>query len=213
MKGQGVSLGPTPVIISNTDLSALLNATHAAPHGVLGMHPHKDGRSQGVVVRALVRGAVSCIVVELDAKGTPKHAMERLAPEGFFEVFIPKRSDVFRYQLRATLTNGETRQFFDPYCFLPTLGEQDLYLFNEGNEHRIYEKLGAQPRELNGVPGVAFAVWAPAAARVSVVGNFNHWDGRFFPMRLPGCGSCSCRAWARANSISSKSGTSRARWR
>jgi 1,4-alpha-glucan branching enzyme len=109
--------------------------------------------------------------------------MKLLAPEGFFEVFIAKRPDVFRYQLRATYANGETRQFYDPYSFLPTLGAQDLYLFNEGNEHRIYEKLGAQPRDLGGVPGVAFAVWAPSAARVSVVGNFNHWDGRYFPMR------------------------------
>ncbi len=147
------------------------------------MHPHKKGRSQGVVVRALVREAVTCEVVELDAKGLPLHELKQIAGEGFFEGFIAKRPGVFRYQLRATFRNGETRQFFDPYSFLPTLGAQDLYLFNEGNEHRIYEKLGAHPRELDGVPGVAFAVWAPAAARVSVVGNFNRWDGRYFPMR------------------------------
>ena len=171
------------MIIAKTELAALLNATHAAPHGVLGMHPHQRARSQGVVVRALLRGAVSCAVVEIDAKGAPAHELKRLAPEGFFEGFIGKRPGVFRYQLRATYGNGETRQFYDPYSFLPTLGAQDLYLFNEGNEHRIYEKLGAQPREIGGVPGVAFAVWAPAAARVSVVGNFNHWDGRYFPMR------------------------------
>ena len=81
--------------------------------------------------------------------------MTRIAKEGFFEVFIPKRPGVFRYQLRATYANGELRQFYDPYCFLPTLGEQDLYLFNEGNEHRIYEKLGAHLRVIDGVPGVA----------------------------------------------------------
>ena len=171
------------MIISKADLAALLNATLAAPHDVLGMHPHKRARSQGVVVRALLREAITCAVVEMDAKGAPVHEMKLLAPEGFFEVFIAKRPDVFRYQLRATYANGESRQFYDPYSFLPTLGAQDLYLFNEGNEHRIYEKLGAQPRELGGVPGVAFAVWAPSAARVSVVGNFNHWDGRYFPMR------------------------------
>jgi 1,4-alpha-glucan branching enzyme len=172
------------VITSKSDLAALLNATHAAPHGVLGMHPVKRGRSQGVVVRSLVRDAVTCAVVELDAKGGPvAHVLKQLAAEGFFEGFIAKRPDVFRYQLRVTYRNGETRQFFDPYSFLPTLGAQDLYLFNEGNEHRIYEKLGAHPRNLGGVPGVAFAVWAPSAARVSVVGNFNRWDGRYFPMR------------------------------
>lgn len=171
------------MIISKADLAALLHATHAAPHGVLGMHPHTRGRSQGVVVRALLRDAVTCAVVELEGKGRPARELKRLAPEGLFEGFIAKRSGVFPYRLRATYANGETREFHDPYSFLPTLGAQDLYLFNEGNEHRIYEKLGAQPRVLGGVPGVAFAVWAPAAARVSVVGNFNRWDGRYFPMR------------------------------
>jgi 1,4-alpha-glucan branching enzyme len=171
------------VIISKVDLAALLSATHSAPHAVLGMHPYLRGQSQGVVVRAMLREALTCAVVELGATPSKVHEMKRLAPEGLFEGFIAKRPGVFRYQLRATFPNGETRQFFDPYCFLPTLGEQDLYLFNEGNEHRIYEKLGANARELDGVKGVAFAVWAPAAARVSVVGNFNHWDGRYHPMR------------------------------
>ena len=112
--------------------------------------------------------------------------MTRIAPEGAFEIFIAKRPALFRYQLRAAYANGEFRQFYDPYCFLPTLGDQDLYLFNEGNEHRIYEKLGAHVRDLGGVKGVSFAVWAPSASRVSVVGNFNHWDGRFHPMRSLG---------------------------
>jgi 1,4-alpha-glucan branching enzyme len=171
------------VIISPTDLQALLQATHSAPHSVLGMHPFTLKRTKGVVVRALLRGAVACEVIDLDAPTPAALPMERLAPEGCFEVFVPKRPAVFRYQLRATYGNGEVRQFFDPYCFLPTLGEQDLYLFNEGNEHRIYEKLGSHLRDLGGVKGVSFAVWAPAAARVSVVGNFNHWDGRYHPMR------------------------------
>ena len=88
--------------------------------------------------------------------------------------------------MRAKYPSGEFRQFFDPYSFLPALGSQDLYLFNEGNEHRIYEKLGAHLRDLGGVTGVSFAVWAPSATRVSVVGNFNHWDGRYHPMRSLG---------------------------
>ncbi len=150
------------------------------------MHPCTHKRSQGVVTRAFVRGAIACEVVDLDANPVKSFPMTLLAPEGLFEGFIPKRKDVFRYQLRATYANAELRQFFDPYCFLPTLGEQDLYLFNEGNEHRVYEKLGAHVRDLGGVKGVSFAVWAPSAARVSVVGNFNHWDGRYHPMRSLG---------------------------
>lgn len=174
------------MIISKADLASLLQAKHASPHSVLGMHPLLRNRSQGVVVRAFVSGAKSCDVIELDAQPAKAHALKQVAPEGVFEAFISKRPAVFRYQLRVTYGNGEIRQFYDPYSFLPTLGDQDLYLFNEGNEHRIYEKLGAHVRTLNGVPGVSFAVWAPSAARVSVVGNFNHWDGRFHPMRTLG---------------------------
>jgi len=167
------------VLIAKADLQSLLQARHADPHSVLGMHPSR----QGVVVRAFLQGAIGCEVAEPDAPGAAGLPMARLAPEGFFEVAIPKQPKVFKYQLRATYPGGEIRQFFDPYCFLPTLSDQDLYLFNEGNEHRVYEKLGAHRRDLGGVAGVAFAVWAPAASRVSVVGNFNRWDGRYHPMR------------------------------
>ena len=174
------------MILAKSDLNALLQARHAAPHAVLGMHPLTRRRSKGVVARAFLREAVACEVVELDAQPPIAHPMTRLANEGVFEAFIARRPEVFRYQLRALYANGEYRQFHDPYCFLPTLGPQDLFLFNEGNEHRIYDKLGAHVRHLGGVTGVSFAVWAPAAARVSVVGNFNHWDGRFHPMRSLG---------------------------
>ena len=113
------------------------------------MHPHVHRRKQGVIVRAFVREAAECAVID-DATGTA-WTMTRIASEGLFAVFIPHRPEVFRYQLRATRPDGETQQFHDPYSFLPTLGDQDLYLFNEGNEHRIYEKLGAHLRVMNGV--------------------------------------------------------------
>ncbi|MEN9842048.1 MAG: hypothetical protein RL376_1848, partial [Verrucomicrobiota bacterium] len=174
------------------ELEMFTTATCANPHALLGMHEIPVGRSKGMVIRAFLRDAVACSVVEFgagEAKGgkgagtETLHSMEQISEDGLFEVFLPKRKDFFPYQLRVTRTNGELRQFHDPYRFLPTLGEQDLYLFNEGNEHRIYEKLGAHLRVVDGVSGVAFAVWAPSAARVSVVGNFNGWDGRYFPMR------------------------------
>jgi 1,4-alpha-glucan branching enzyme len=173
------------VILSSIDLTALIEAKHASPHSVLGMHPVTHKRAAGLVARAFLRGATACEVVEVEAQPPRSYPMTQLA-EGLFEVFIPKRTEVFRYQLHAAYANGEFRQFYDPYSFLPTLGPQDLYLFNEGNEHRIYEKLGAHLRDLGGVKGVSFAVWAPSAKRLSVVGNFNHWDGRFHPMRSLG---------------------------
>ena len=169
------------MIISPEQLVSFLEAKNNHPHDLLGMHPCKKGRLNGVVVRAFVRGARACSVV--DSKTGALYKMEMLAPEGFFEVFISKKKKIFAYQLRADLHSGIMTQFHDPYTFLPTLGEMDLYLFNEGNEHRIYEKLGAHVRDLGGVKGVSFAVWAPNASRVSVVGNFNAWDGRYHPMR------------------------------
>ncbi len=169
------------VILSKDDLALFLSAKHGHPHAALGMHPAKQGRAQGVVVRAFLRQVAKCEVVDLATQEV--FPMELLASEGFFEGFIAKRPAPFRYQLRATQHNGEIRQFFDPYCFLPTLGDLDLHLFNEGNDHRVYEKLGAHVRVIDEVPGVSFAVWAPNAARVSVVGNFNQWDGRYHTMR------------------------------
>ncbi|AHF92748.1 glycogen branching protein [Opitutaceae bacterium TAV5] len=209
------------MIISPSELKSFLEATNAQPHSFLGMHPARKGKTAGLVVRAFLKDAVRCEVVEVTPAPAPSapagrskarrggkksaaaktasattsaapavaapaaHEMEQIAPEGFFELFLPRR-DFFRYQLRATYANGHIFQVFDPYSFLPTLGEQDLYLFNEGNEHRIYEKLGAHPRVIDGVAGVSFAVWAPSARRVSVVGNFNQWDGRSCPMRSLG---------------------------
>lgn len=174
--------GPSTMIIPAAELNAFLGNHQANPHGWLGMHPLKHGGKSGVVVRAFVRAAVKCAVIELDAPGTPAHVMEMLAAEGFFEVFIPRKK-VFRYQIRYETSWGDIHQVYNAYSFLPSLSPQDLYLFNEGNEHRIYEKLGAHIRYMGDVPGVAFAVWAPAASRVSLVGNFNGWDARYHPMR------------------------------
>ncbi len=170
------------MLIPEHELTAFLGNRQANPHGWLGMHPVEQAGRRGVVVRAFVRAAKSCAVVDLGAGGTPARPMELLAPEGFFEVFIPER-EVFAYQLRYETAWGDIHQVHNAYSFLPTLSEQDLYLFNQGNEHRIYEKLGAQPRQLGQVPGVSFAVWAPNATRVSLVGNFNGWDPRYHPMR------------------------------
>jgi len=114
--------------------------------------------------------------------------MTRIALLGLFEVFIPNRPEVFRYQLRVTLRGGEMRQFFDPYSFLPTLGDQEPLSFQRGQTNTAStKKLGAHLRTVDGgVPGVSFAVWAPSARARSVVGNFNAWDGRYHPMRSLG---------------------------
>jgi 1,4-alpha-glucan branching enzyme len=150
------------------------------------MHACTYRKKPGLVVRAFLQDAASCDVVLNPGPQEAAIPMKCVAPEGLFEVFIPGSSEVTGYEIRATSFAGAVRRARDPYCFLPTLGAQDLYLFNEGNEHRVYEKLGAHVRDQGGVLGVSFAVWAPSAARVSVVGDFNRWDGRYHSMRSLG---------------------------
>ncbi len=174
------------MILRKLDLEALLKALHATPHDVLGMHPVKVKGRKGVVCRAFLTDAVECEVVDLESGGEVRYPMVLLDEAGVFEVFIPGREEVFGYRLRVVRRNGEVRQFWDPYCFLPTLSQEDLYLFGQGNHHRIYRKMGAHIRHYEGVSGVAFSIWAPGARRVSVVGEFNNWDGRCHPMRSLG---------------------------
>jgi len=111
--------------------------------------------------------------------------MEKTDERGFFEAVI-EAPDLFAYQLVHTTTDGASYTVYDPYAFLPTVSDYDTYLFNQGNHHCIYEKLGCHLREVNGVKGASFAVWAPSAQRVSVVGSFNQWDGRIHQMRMLG---------------------------
>ncbi len=168
------------MIIAQDELDRIRNARHHHPHERLGMHPCNGG----VVVRAYLQDARTCEVV--DVQTDARWPLQRLSEDGFFEGLLRDRREVFRYRLRVERYNGEIRQFYDPYRFLPTLTDEDLYLFNMGDDHRVYNKLGAHCRTIDGVPGVSFAVWAPNAERVSVVGDFNHWDGRYHPMRVLG---------------------------
>ena len=101
---------------------------------------------------------------------------------GFFSVVI-KDKKPFEYKLNVRFDNGDEVTYFDPYVFEPVIDPIDISLFNEGKHYSIYEKMGAHPMTVDGVEGVLFAVWAPNADRVSVVGNFNNWDGRRHPMR------------------------------
>jgi 1,4-alpha-glucan branching enzyme len=174
------------VIISKDELKGFLTANVAAPHDRLGMHPCEVNGRKGLVVRAFVQRAETCEVFDVAAARRKTWRMRKLAPEGFFEVFIDDRTEPFPYRLRIETRTREVRQFFDPYSFRPTLGDQDLHLFNEGTDQNLYLKFGSRLCEIDGVPGVAFVVWAPNARRVSVVGNFNHWDGRYHLMRMLG---------------------------
>ena len=156
---------------------ALIHARHGDPFAVLGMHV-ADG---GVVVRALLPQASRVQVVDA-ADGHVAGELPLINSDGLFGGTLPDRHTPFAYRLRVTL-GTDTHDIEDPYRFGPILSDLDLYLFGEGTHRRLYDRFGAHPVSIDDVYGVTFVVWAPNAQRVSVVGDFNDWDGRRHVMR------------------------------
>jgi 1,4-alpha-glucan branching enzyme len=157
----------------------LVEGRLADPHSLLGAHPQNGS----VVVRAFRPEAET---VKVRIEGAEPVELERAHPAGLFEGTLDGAELPLRYRLEVSYPEGATLVVDDPYAFPPTLGELDLHLASEGRHERIYERLGAHVREVDGVVGTSFAVWAPSARSVSVVGDFNLWDGRLHPMRSLG---------------------------
>jgi 1,4-alpha-glucan branching enzyme len=165
--------------IADDDLCRLLQLRHNDPHAILGAHPTQ----RGVLFRTFRPDAQKVNLI-VDGKA-PREMRER--PEaGIFEVLVEGLRDVPSYQLQVQYPGDYTVTIQSPYSFPPTLGELDIYLWRENRHERIWEKMGAHVREVSGARGVAFTVWAPNAAGVSVIGNFNSWDGRLDMMRMMG---------------------------
>jgi len=159
----------------SADLQRLLAARHHDPFSVLGRH-EQQGQT---VVRVLAPHTQALRIRDLG------QAMQRIQETDIFEwrgtAQLPRY-----YCLEQTTSSGQTRTFYDPYCFAPQLSDFDLHLFNEGRHLHVYNVLGAHPVQVDGIDGVRFATWAPNAERVSVIGDFNQWDGRCHPMRVRG---------------------------
>ncbi|MGV6987883.1 1,4-alpha-glucan branching protein GlgB [Testudinibacter sp. P80/BLE/0925] len=166
------------VLLDTVTIEALLGGRHADPFSVLGMHETDNG----IEVRVLMPDASSISIIDKESQQEIVE-MERLHDDGFFAAVIPKRHDFFTYQLNVFWGN-ENQILEDPYRFRPILSDLDNWLLAEGTHYRPYEKLGAHFTEIEGVAGVNFILWAPNAKRVSVVGDFNFWDGRRHPMRF-----------------------------
>src|SRR5581483_8787549 len=161
--------------LGDGEIAALVSGTHDNPFGRLGLQP----AGNGFVVRAFVPGADTLTVATLDGK--PLGALARRHPEGFFEGMVDLGQGAL---LRLTARNaGGEWSFIDPYSFGPVLGPMDDYYSAEGTHLRLFDRVGAHAIAHGGVDGVHFAVWAPSARRVSVVGPFNAWDGRCHVMR------------------------------
>jgi 1,4-alpha-glucan branching enzyme len=165
-----------------SEIELVVRREHSDPHQVLGAHPSNGG----VVVRAFRPAAEQVLARPRD--GEPVE-LEQRHPAGLFEGMLDGAELPLRYELVVSYPDGNTFTLDDPYAFPPTFGELDLHLAGEGRHEDIYERLGAHVRELEGVRGTSFAVWAPSASAVSVVGDFNGWDGRLHPMRSLGASS------------------------
>src|SRR4051794_16168745 len=162
-----------------TDLERLVRREHASPHDILGAHD-TDG---GVVIRTFRPSAAA--VRALPETGEAVE-LECVHPGGVFEGVVDGAELPFAYKLEVDYGESGTITIDDPYRFLPTVGELDLHLVGEGRHEELWTRLGAHVREIDGVRGTGFSVWAPAGRAVSVVGDFNYWDGRLHPMRAMG---------------------------
>ena len=165
--------------LRSTDIKLICNGGHGDPFAVLGPHAQASGK---LSVRTFLPGAVTVQIVTSGDKSV-MDTMTLRNPAGFFEQTLAAEPDT-PYRLKVQWADGPQSIIEDPYRFGHVLGDMDVWLLGEGTHLRPYEILGANPREMGGVSGTSFAVWAPNASRVSVVGNFNYWDGRRHPMRL-----------------------------
>src|SRR5580693_3291489 len=156
-------------------LQAVIEGRSGDPFAVLGRH----GTESGEIIRAMLPGAFSVTAIARDEPSLQTE-LRPIRNTGLFVVLSPGSST---YQLRIDW-GGPIQETEDPYAFGPLLGELDVYLLGEGKHRDFAQCLGAHAMIVDGVPGVRFAVWAANARRVSVVGDFNSWDGRRHPMRL-----------------------------
>ena len=158
------------------EVDALIKAKHDNPHHILGIHECIDD----VFVNVYLPDAKVVKITDITEGKTYSLVSERY--EGFYSIRI-KDKKAFDYKVKAKFLDGHEEEFIDPYIFEPVIDPIDISQFNEGLHYDIYNRLGAHPMEVDGVKGTLFAVWAPNAERVSVVGNFNNWDGRRYQMR------------------------------
>ncbi len=156
-------------------IEAIVYSEEDNPHKILGIHSVSGGK----LVQVFYPEAIEAV---LHTKGKD-YPMEQADEEGFYAVLIPKNTSTDNYSFTVTMEDGTKHDFYDSYGFEPVIDKKDAEKFNKGINYEIYHLLGAHPYVIDGIHGVLFAVWAPNAMRVSVVGDFNHWDGRVHQMR------------------------------
>ncbi len=160
------------------EFDEVVSGKHNAPHNILGLHDFDKGQ----VFTVFRPHAQSVLITDMDGNNAVR--LEEVEKEsGFFGKYVSGHKYKAPYKVRVQYSDNDIVEFVDPYCFKPQITSDDLYVFAEGNHYEIYDKLGAHPMVIDGVKGTYFAVWAPHARAVSVVGSFNMWDGMLHPMR------------------------------
>ena len=165
-------------LVAQSVINQFFDGTHSDPFSVLGMHETDNG----IEIRALLPDACRVSVIDKENQDTVCE-LDCLDDRGFFAGVVPQTHDFFAYQLQV-YWGKESQILEDPYRYHPMINDLDEWFLAEGSFLRPYEVLGAHFIECDGVSGVNFRLWAPNAKRVSVVGDFNYWDGRRHPMRL-----------------------------
>jgi 1,4-alpha-glucan branching enzyme len=167
--------------LSHDQLEQLIQGHHWDPLAILGAHPTTQGNSPTISIRCFLPEA-NDVALLLTSQSRQPIPMRRIHKDGLFEATVPGPLGTSPYRLYVTDYTGRVSERHDPYAFPPLLTDFELHLFAEGTFFKAYETMGAHLRTVQGVAGVHFVVWAPNAARVSVVGDFNQWDGRRHPM-------------------------------
>lgn len=164
--------------VNMIEMFQVINSEHSDPHNILGMHVIEK---EGVCIRMFIPQAKSIKITDIGSEKV--YDMEKIHVDGFFDLLIPDKTEAFDYEFTAKDYYGNVWTAKDSYSFSPVISDFDMHLFNNGNHYEIFDKLGAHLMEIDGISGVNFAVWAPNAKRVSVIGDFNAWDGRRHTMR------------------------------
>ena len=159
-------------------IDRVIASDHHDPYQVLGLH-FIDQKPRTALVRTFQPHAESVQIVINDEK----QYMNKMRDEGLYEIELPEFPEPFAYHFAIHYSDKTVHSTEDPYRFLPQLGDMDRYLFNSGTHYKLYDKLGAHGVTIDAIEGTIFRVWAPGARRVSVIGNFNSWDGRVHQMR------------------------------
>jgi len=162
---------------SKTEINSIINGEYSTPSDILGQHKITD--REAVIIRGFFPHGKEAWIIR-DSKKAVK--MTEIHKDGFYEAVFKDCDKYFPYHFRIKEESRKYKEFKDPYNFPPILTDFDIHLLIEGTHYQSYEKMGAHYIEIDGTPGVHFAVWAPNAVRVSVIGNFNRWDGRVHPM-------------------------------